>query len=259
MEGYFFNNGNNQNFSEYDFLHQQQVFQSPSNGYDSGILSTPNYSFTNITNYACRYPLQSTPNNIHHNKNKNFNLPPNENLNNFYNHSSESDSNYYSRNSSSCDENEFRLHHSKTETIKPKKLFTIDSILGDLLKNDDKGSSQNENHETGKWASCNAINLFENTSNSAELIEESLNNSKKNVKNSGSKRVRTIFTQEQLDRLEFEFERQQYMVGDERVMLANELNLNELQVKIWFQNRRIKWRKDNIDRKRFQAGLTNVE
>ena len=30
------------------------------------------------------------------------------------------------------------------------------------------------------------------------------------------KRVRTIFTQEQLDRLEKEFERQQYMVGTER-------------------------------------------
>jgi len=32
----------------------------------------------------------------------------------------------------------------------------------------------------------------------------------------GGKRVRTIFTQEQLDRLEKEFERQQYMVGTER-------------------------------------------
>jgi hypothetical protein len=31
-----------------------------------------------------------------------------------------------------------------------------------------------------------------------------------------SKRVRTIFTPEQLDRLEAEFERQQYMVGTER-------------------------------------------
>jgi len=33
---------------------------------------------------------------------------------------------------------------------------------------------------------------------------------------SSAKRVRTIFTQEQLDRLEKEFERQQYMVGTER-------------------------------------------
>lgn len=31
-----------------------------------------------------------------------------------------------------------------------------------------------------------------------------------------NKRVRTIFTPEQLERLEAEFERQQYMVGQER-------------------------------------------
>ena len=59
------------------------------------------------------------------------------------------------------------------------------------------------------------------------------------------RRKRTIFTAEQLKRLEDEFERQQYLVGNEREELANDLNLNETQVKIWFQNRRIKWRKEN--------------
>ena len=32
------------------------------------------------------------------------------------------------------------------------------------------------------------------------------------------KRVRTIYTQEQLERLEHEFEKQQYMVGTERLV-----------------------------------------
>lgn len=36
-----------------------------------------------------------------------------------------------------------------------------------------------------------------------------------------AKRVRTIFTPEQLERLESEFERQQYMVGPERLYLAS--------------------------------------
>lgn len=45
-----------------------------------------------------------------------------------------------------------------------------------------------------------------------------------------SKRVRTIFTQEQLERLEAEFERQQYMVGPERLYLAHALQLTEAQV-----------------------------
>lgn len=66
------------------------------------------------------------------------------------------------------------------------------------------------------------------------------------AKVSDSKRARTIFTQEQLNALEVEFEKQQYMVGTERTYLARALGLTESQVKIWFQNRRIKWRK-NVD------------
>lgn len=50
-----------------------------------------------------------------------------------------------------------------------------------------------------------------------------------------SKRVRTIFTPEQLERLENEFEKQQYMVGTGRLYLASTLNLTEAQVKVWFQ------------------------
>ncbi|XP_004926504.3 homeobox protein Hox-B5a [Bombyx mandarina] len=62
-----------------------------------------------------------------------------------------------------------------------------------------------------------------------------------------SKRIRTIFTPEQLERLEAEFERQQYMVGPERLYLAHALHLTEAQVKVWFQNRRIKWRKHHLE------------
>jgi len=60
-----------------------------------------------------------------------------------------------------------------------------------------------------------------------------------------TKRVRTIFTPDQLERLEQEFARQQYMVGPERLALAAQLALTEAQVKVWFQNRRIKWRKQH--------------
>ena len=69
-----------------------------------------------------------------------------------------------------------------------------------------------------------------------------------NFKQGKPKRIRTIFTPEQLERLEKEFDRQQYMVGAERHYLAASLNLTETQVKVWFQNRRIKWRKQKTDR-----------
>uniref|UniRef100_A0A8D2IH46 Homeobox domain-containing protein n=1 Tax=Varanus komodoensis TaxID=61221 RepID=A0A8D2IH46_VARKO len=63
------------------------------------------------------------------------------------------------------------------------------------------------------------------------------------------KRVRTVFTPDQLERLEKEFLKQQYMVGTERVDLAATLHLTETQVKVWFQNRRIKWRKQSLEHK----------
>lgn len=46
--------------------------------------------------------------------------------------------------------------------------------------------------------------------------------------------------------MEDEFDKHQYLVGVERQQLASSLTLSETQVKIWFQNRRIKWRKDNL-------------
>ncbi|NXL39234.1 NOT2 protein, partial [Glaucidium brasilianum] len=71
-----------------------------------------------------------------------------------------------------------------------------------------------------------------------------------------TKRVRTIFTSDQLARLEKEFARQQYMVGMERCLLASSLHLTEEQVKVWFQNRRIKWRKQSLEQQ--QAKLAKM-
>ena len=65
------------------------------------------------------------------------------------------------------------------------------------------------------------------------------------------KRVRTIFTPEQLERLEKEFAEQQYLVGVERRYLAATLRLTETQVKVWFQNRRIKWRKQRLSNTKY--------
>ncbi|XP_041369517.1 pituitary homeobox 2-like [Gigantopelta aegis] len=89
----------------------------------------------------------------------------------------------------------------------------------------------------------------------SELISPKDKSEKKS--SSKGKRIRTIFTPEQLERLEVEFERQQYMVGTERYYLAASLNLTEAQVKVWFQNRRIKWRKQNLEQQ--QAKLASMD
>jgi len=66
-----------------------------------------------------------------------------------------------------------------------------------------------------------------------------------NVVGVKTRRVRTAFTYEQLVALENKFRQTRYLSVCERLALALALRLTETQVKIWFQNRRTKWKKQN--------------
>ncbi|XP_023351373.1 homeobox protein VENTX [Sarcophilus harrisii] len=63
----------------------------------------------------------------------------------------------------------------------------------------------------------------------------------------GARRLRTAFTTKQISTLESSFKRHHYLGAAERRKLAGKMQLSEVQIKTWFQNRRMKLKRQLQD------------
>lgn len=70
------------------------------------------------------------------------------------------------------------------------------------------------------------------------------------------KRSRAAFSHAQVFELERRFRHQRYLSGPERSDLAGALKLTETQIKIWFQNRRYKTKRRQLQQEQIMTNAT---
>ncbi|KAK4470595.1 hypothetical protein MN116_006135 [Schistosoma mekongi] len=114
----------------------------------------------------------------------------------------------------------------------------------DEEKDGENSNDKSQNNEENESEPDNVYKL-------KKALKSTTNNNNNSSSNNGNesnmkpRRARTAFTYEQLVTLENKFKMTRYLSVCERLNLALSLNLTETQVKIWFQNRRTKWKKQN--------------
>ncbi|KAI0243371.1 Homeobox protein engrailed-2a [Lamellibrachia satsuma] len=143
-----------------------------------------------------------------------------------------------------------RRHSPKQDTVAPVSCYkTVKTDSADVERkhspeSPDSDSANSKGIVWPAWVYCTRYSDRPSAGPRCRKLKRCSSTSESSSKSSSDeKRPRTAFTNEQLNRLRDEFEANKYLTEDRRRRLASELNLNDYQVKIWFQNKRAKLKK----------------
>ncbi|XP_074598139.1 uncharacterized protein LOC141852882 [Brevipalpus obovatus] len=123
-----------------------------------------------------------------------------------------------------------------------------DSIAGRDSASDQAVESEEENNDENSFSDNGDEDNCGNSikSNLSSYTNSSHNNVTDKIElkmQKKQRKARTAFTDHQLQTLEDSFKRAKYLSVQDRMELANKLNLTDTQVKTWYQNRRTKWKR----------------
>lgn len=149
------------------------------------------------------------------------------------------------------DESKFKQYSTSSSG---NLLYSIQKIISFYIQFSTLGIKNYKARNTHKNLNY-AVSKRTRKSNAISKDEIENNNFINSTKGGNSRRKRTAFTNKQLLELEKEFIAKKYLSLTERSIIAKELNLSEVQIKIWFQNRRAKWKR--VRTENFQGFSSN--
>jgi hypothetical protein len=140
----------------------------------------------------------------------------------------------------------YRHLHTREESFSPEithnayPYFNFPRANNVILSQEDRLSPSEVNTNSSIRPTAHLLN--QSSDKSLDSLGESYQQSPSPFK-AKKKKTRTVFSRSQVYQLESAFDMKRYLSSAERSGLAASLNLSETQIKIWFQNRRNKWKR----------------